>query len=80
MTDAGGHAFYVNDVALVSLGQELTAPSDPAYSAWADSQWGWGWRRNPTRARHVARANEVHDALPFANQRVVPRRTHGSKN
>jgi hypothetical protein len=49
----GGHSCWVNDVLVVALGQATITPGDPAYSEWADSQWGWGWKNNPRRQRYL---------------------------
>ena len=56
-----GHACWVNDVLVVTLGQTIIPPGDPAYSEWADSQWGWGWKNNPRRQVYLDNAQRRQD-------------------
>ena len=58
--EVGGHSCWVNDVLVVTLGQRTIKPTDPAYSEWADAQWGWGWSESPERARYVAAMSAQH--------------------
>ena len=51
--EEGGDSCWVNAVLVVTLGQRTIRATDPAYSEWADAQWGWGWQGNPERARYA---------------------------